>query len=134
MNTFFKCVLSSFKLVAVYYCVMALLALSSCGQGATGNPGQSIVGPKGDQGDSGADGQDGSDGVDAAPVTVVKLCPGNTVYPSKFVEIAFCVQGNLYGTYSANGGFSTEFPPGNYSSNAVGSSCNFSVLPNCVVN
>lgn len=75
----------------------------------------------------------GRDGIDSSSVTVVKLCPGVTVYPSKFVEVAFCIGGKLYGTYSTHGGFSTELPPGTYGSNGVNSSCNFVVLPGCLI-
>lgn len=82
---------------------------------------------------NGKDGVDGRDGVDATPVTVVKLCPGVTVYPSKFVEVAFCIGGKLFGTYSQNGGFSTEIPAGTYGSNGINASCNFTVLLNCVI-
>ncbi len=109
----------------VFFVLVTLL--SSCGQfkGAKGEAGA--------QGNEGPVGQPGAPGVDANPITVVKLCPGTTVYPSVFVEIAFCVDHKLYATYSANGGFSTEIPPGTYNSNAVGSSCTFTVLPNCVI-
>jgi hypothetical protein len=109
-------------------CILAAVVavgVMGCGQGATGDkgaPGESIVGPQGPAGTNGADGES---------ITVVKLCPGETTYPSKFVEIAFCVQGKLYGTYSANGGFSTELPPGTYGSNGINASCNFAVLTNC---
>jgi len=75
----------------------------------------------------------GTNGSDATPVTAVKLCPGTTTYPSKFVEVAFCISNKLYGTYSANGGFSTELPPGAYGSNGVNSSCNFVIGANCSV-
>lgn len=98
---------------------VVLLAMSACGPGPAGS--------------SGADGQNGVDGEDATPVTVVKLCPGVTTYPSIFVEIAFCVSGKLYATYSTHGGFSTELAPGIYSSNAVGSKCTFTVAENCVI-
>ena len=90
-------------------------------------------GPKGDTGAVGATGPQGPAGQDATPVTVVKLCPGNTVYADTFVEIAFCIGGKLYATYSTHGGFSTEVPPGTYSSNGVGSSCSFTVGDNCSV-
>jgi len=99
---------------------VVLLALSGCGK----NHYEYSVGQKGDQGEP---------GTDATPVTVVKLCPGVTTYPSKFVEIAFCIDGTLYGTYSANGGFSTEMPPGTYGSNGINASCNFVVLPGCEI-
>jgi len=90
-------------------------------QGAAGADGLTIVGPQGPQ------------GVPGTSVTVVKLCPGNTVYPTVFVEIAFCISSKLYATYSTHGGFSTEIPPGRYSSNAVGSRCAFTVHANCQV-
>lgn len=119
--------------------VLAVLVLTGCGsnhyeyfQGKDG-----AAGAKGSQGDAGQDGQngqDGEDGADATPVTVVKLCPGVTVYPSKFVEIAFCIGGKLYGTYSQNGGFSTEMPPGTYGSNGINSNCNFTVAASCTIN
>lgn len=95
-----------------------------------------ITGAKGDsglQGPTGSSGADGEDGVDATPVTMVQLCPGTPTYPTTFIEYAFCVQGKLYATYSANGGFTTYLPPGNYSSNAINSSCNVVVGDNCQV-
>jgi hypothetical protein len=107
----------NFKLI----CPIMLVILMGCGRG-----------PVGATGAAGRDGVDGKDGQDAE-VSIVKLCPGVTTYPSKFVEIAFCFDGKLYGTYSANGGFSTELPPGNYTSTGIGSSCNFKIKANCVV-
>lgn len=117
------------------------LAFSACAyqgpSGAQGSPGlnghDGSPGQDGNAGQNGQNGADGKDGIDATPVTVVQLCPGSTSYPSTFVEVAFCVGGRLYGTYSANGGFSTELVPGTYSSNAIGSSCNLTVEANCVV-
>lgn len=107
---------------------VVLFALSGCGRdgapGLDGIDGQSIVGPQGEQ---------GSPGIDAASVTVVKLCQGTTTYPSKFVEVAFCIGGKLYGTYSQNGGFSTELPPGSYGSNGINASCNFVVGNSCTI-
>jgi hypothetical protein len=111
--------------------ILIALTFVGCGRGPAGP-----AGPKGDtgeQGPQGAIGVPGTDGQDATPVTVVKLCPGTTVYPSKFVEIAFCIGGKLYGTYSQNGGFSTELPPGTYGSNGINASCNFVILPNCQI-
>lgn len=99
---------------------LVLVALSACGRGPTGYSGV-----------DGKPGNDGQDGEDAQQITVVKFCPGVTTYPSKFVEIGFCISGKLYATYSSNGGFSTEIPPGSYGSNGINSSCNFVVLPNC---
>lgn len=98
--------------------VVAPVVLTGCGK-------------DGANGLNGSNGSNGKDGVDATPVTVVKLCPGTTTYPSVFVEVAFCVQHKLYAVYSANGGFETEIVPGYYSSNGIGSRCNFTVAPNC---
>jgi hypothetical protein len=63
----------------------------------------------------------------------VQFCSGTTMYPTEFNEVGICYLGNLYGVYSLNNGFLTLIPPGEYESNAVGSSCNFQVLPNCVI-
>lgn len=102
--------------------VLSLLMLSACGKGATGNPGESIVGPKGD---------DGSPGT---VITPINLCPGFVPsYPNVFPEYALCIQGNLYGVYSANGGFLVKMPPGTYSSNGINASCTLTVGANCAV-
>lgn len=84
-------------------------------------------------GANGTNGVNGLDGTDATPVTIVKLCPGVSTYPSVFIESAICLNNKLYGVYSANSGFLTEILPGNWSSNAIGSSCNLTVSVNCVV-
>jgi hypothetical protein len=99
--------------------------------GANGRDGAD--GSNGQDGADGTDGRDGLDGINGTLVSVVNLCPGETVYPSVFVEVAFCISGKLYATYSSHGGFSTEIPPGRYTSNTVGSRCDFTVLANCEV-
>lgn len=104
---------------------VVLLALSACGRGPTGYSG--IDGKDGSNGTNGSNGSNGANGTDATPVTIVKLCPGVTTYPSTFVEVAIKVGGKLYAVYSLNNGFLTELVPGHYSSNAVGSACNFTV-------
>lgn len=88
--------------------------------GPQGIPGQSIVGPEGPRG---ADGQ---------IAQVIPLCPGTSNY-GVFVEVGLCINNKLYAVYSANGGFLTYLAPGNYVSNAIGSACNLTVQPNCVV-
>lgn len=108
--------------------IIPIIGLTACGPQLVGP-----VGPPGPQGLTGQPGQNGEDGRDASGVTVVQLCPGTTTYPNVFVEVAFCASGKLYAVYSANGGFQTEIVPGTYQSNAVGSSCTFTVQPNCVV-
>lgn len=84
-------------------------------------------------GSNGVDGADGKDGVDATPVTVQQLCEGTPTYPSIFVEDALCINDKLYAVYSANGGFLSYLPPGEYSSNGIGSRCNFSVDIGCQI-
>lgn len=73
------------------------------------------------------------DGVNATPVSIINLCPGTTTYPTTFIEVALCIDNNLWGVYSYSNGFLTELPPGDYMSNAVGSNCNFHVGVGCVV-
>lgn len=119
-----------------YYLVIAGLMLTACGQmkgdpginGIDGQPGiQGATGTTGPQGDRGPAGED------ATPVTMVKLCPGTPVYPTTFIEYAFCIDSQLYATYSANGGFTTLLPPGRYTSNGINSRCDFTVAANCQV-
>lgn len=92
--------------------------------GHDGAPGQSIIGPQGPS---------GAPGVDAPRITIVPLCPGHTSYPGVFIEVALCIEGQLYAVYSKNDGFLTLIPPGGYHSNAVGSACDLNVKPNCEV-
>ncbi len=66
-------------------------------------------------------------------ITTVQLCPGTTTYPSVFVEYALCINNQLYGVYSVNGGFLSLLPPGTYSSNAIGSSCSLTIAADCKV-
>lgn len=95
-------------------------------------------GPRGDQGFPGVSGipgeagPQGAPGIDLDAVSIVPLCPGVSNY-STFIEVGFCINNNLYATYSTHGGFSTLLAPGAYSSNAVGSSCNFVVVSGCEI-
>lgn len=98
--------------------------------GSNGTNGQD--GATGSQGPQGPAGASGANGIDTTPITVVNLCPGTSNY-GVFVEIALCLNNNLYAVYSANGGFLTYLAPGGYSSNAIGSACSLTVQPNCVV-
>lgn len=114
----------------IWALLLILMLITGCSpdKGDTGEPGQTVVGPVGPPG---APGNDGKDGQDANPVTMLQLCPGTTTYPSVFVEYAICLQNQLYAVYSTHGGFLALLPPGAYHSNAVGSSCNFTVIPGC---
>jgi hypothetical protein len=78
-------------------------------------------------------GSNGANGTDGTVILSKPLCNGTTTYPSVFIEVAFCINNTLYAVYSANNGFMTSLPPGNYSSNAIGSSCNFTVGAGCVI-
>lgn len=106
--------------------LVLLVGVLMSGCGKTGP-----AGAAGKDGAQGAQGVPGADGKDGSQWTIVKFCPGETVYPSKFVEVGFCVNGSVYATYSANGGFTSEIPPGSYGSQGINASCNFVVLDNC---
>jgi hypothetical protein len=93
---------------------------------------QSLVlnGAPGPQGETGPTGPAGSPG---SVITPVKFCPGTSSYPNEFNELGFCIGGNLYAVYSANGGFLTEVLPGEWSSDGINASCDFTVGPNCTI-
>lgn len=113
------------KVLSVVY-VMTLLAACAGPRGESGAQGEA-----GSQGPAGANGANGLNGADGNQITVVALCPGHTNYGT-FIETALCINGQLQAVYSLNGGFLTTIVDGNYSSNAVGSACNFTVT-GCVV-
>jgi hypothetical protein len=112
--------------MATYFCgevmkryLFIMLLLSGCGKdGTNGLDGKSVQGPAGSNG---------------TVITTVQFCPGTSSYPSTFPELGLCINNNLYAVYSANDGFLTLIPPGSYNSNAIGSSCTFTVLPNCSI-
>lgn len=126
----------------VFFFVVLLftaISLAACGKPQKGDRGDTgAVGAKGEtgaagtNGENGQDGRDGADGVDATPVTLVKLCPGTTTYPTVFVELALCIDHKLYAIYSSKSVL-VEIPPGNYTSDSIGSACSLTVAPNCVV-
>lgn len=72
----------------------------------------------------------GAPGTPGSIVEPIQFCPGTPSYPSTFPEVGFDINGSIYAVYSANDGFLTLIPPGVYISNAVGSSCNFTVNTN----
>jgi hypothetical protein len=100
-------------------------------QGVAGAQGR--AGDKGDKGDTGAKGDQGVKGADGTNITVVKFCKDTPSYPTTFPEVGLCINNQLFAVYSANDGFLTLIPPGNYLSNAIGSNCNFTVKANCIV-
>ncbi len=127
MRDFIKDVLIA---ALIIFCIIfASLFIESCAKpgpsevnGTTGQPGVSIAGPQGIPGTPGT------------ALTFVQFCPGFTQnYPSTFAESGFCVNGQMWAIYSANGGFLAELPPGTYSSNGINASCTFTLEANCVV-
>src|ERR1035437_2115892 len=120
----------------IIFLVLTISMLAACGGktgdagsiGATGAPG--VSGPTGATGPQGVP---GTNGTNATPVTVVTLCPGVSTYPSTFVEIALCLNNNLYAVLSEHDGFLTYLPPGKYESKALDSSCDLTVHPGCVI-
>jgi hypothetical protein len=83
---------------------------------------------------NGMDGLPGSPGTNGTIITVEQFCPGvDSSYPSTFPEVGLCINNNIYAVYSANDGFLTLITPGLYESNAVGSSCTFTVGDNCEI-
>lgn len=117
------------------YFISLMIILSACtlrngDNGINGKDGQDgsdgidgIQGPPGAPGDNGATGPAGADGT---LITLVKLCPGTPSYGT-FIEFGMCIEGKLYGVYSANGGFLAYLPDGAYLSNGIGSACNLTV-------
>jgi hypothetical protein len=101
-------------------------------QGAVGEQG-----PVGSQGPTGAPGLDGLNGNNGSPGTVVtpiQFCPNVTAgYPNNFPEYGLCVNNQMYGVYSTNGGFLALLPPGEYSSDGVNADCTFEIEVDCVV-
>ncbi len=101
--------------------------------GLRGHDGSTVVGPQGPQGSPGIQGPSGAQGLiglpgqDGTMITIVQFCPGTPVYPSTFLEVGECISGKLYGVYSANDGFLAYLPNGQYTSNAIGSTCNFTI-------
>lgn len=107
-------------------------------QGPIGN-----TGPSGSNGSNGSNGNNGATGPQGVPgpagingtvITIIQFCPGVTpIYPTIFPEVGLCINNQIYAVYSANNGFMVLVVPGAYHSNAIGSACSFTVLPNCVI-
>jgi hypothetical protein len=83
---------------------------------------------------NGNPGSNGSQGTPGTVITPVQFCNGFTQsYPNTFAESGICINGNIWGVYSLNGGFLAELPPGTYSSDGVNASCTFTIKANCVI-
>jgi hypothetical protein len=120
--------------------LLLMISISACKgnqgsvgpQGPVGIPGE--TGPQGAIGPAGTNGINGANGSNGTVITVVQFCPGvDPSYPSTFPEVGLCINNNIYAVYSANDGFLTLITPGLYESNAVGSSCTFTVGDNCEI-
>lgn len=113
-------------------------ALIMCPDGSqamieNGTPGEQ--GANGVQGAVGPQGQQGLAGLDGVLGEPVQLCSGPTpTYPSIFPEVAFCIDGHLYGSMNNNSSYQyiSELPDGAYSSNGQGANCNM-VISGCIV-
>lgn len=105
--------------------------------GPQGSPGpQGPAGPQGSPGPKGSPGPTGPQGpagANGTVITTVQFCPGTVSYPTTFPEFGLCINNTIFGVFSANGGFLAELPPGVYNSNAVGSSCTFTIGTNCKI-
>lgn len=110
--------------VLVIICTfLAILLIEGCAKQQPGPAG--VTGPQG---------QIGPSGVNPTPTTEVQLCNGFIpTYPNIFPEYALCIGNQLWGIYSANGGFMALLLPGVYNSNGIGASCTFTVEANCIV-
>lgn len=124
--------------------ILVILLLIGCGQGPAGVSGKdgssctvsrvssSIALPNGGSVIQCTDGTsslivNGVNGTSGTIVSPLQFCPGVTVYPSVFIEVGFIINGSVYAVYSANNGFMTVIPPGRYTSNAIGSRCDFTL-------
>lgn len=64
----------------------------------------------------------------------IKLCEGETSYPSSFPEYGLCIDNVLYGVFWMNGSaWLGEIAEGRYRSTSSSVKCNFTVKPNCVI-
>ncbi len=129
-------------LILLGVCVLTNSCSGPSGQqgvnGAPGADGQNgTPGTPGLPGSVGPQGPTGPQGTPGAPGTLItpeQLCPGaGPSYPSTFPEYALCINGQLYGVYSANGGFLALLPPGEYTSAGINASCTFAIGANCQI-
>lgn len=111
--------------------VVILMSLSACGKDVSYITG--ATGATGNRGPAGEVGPSGTPGSNAMSWTPVQFCKGTTHYPDTFCEVGYCYEGNIYATYSANDGFSSETPSGIYASNGINCSCTFTISANCAV-
>ena len=85
-------------------------------------------------GATGATGASGTNGTNGTVITPIQFCENFTpTYPSSFPEYGLVINGVVYGVYSQNGGFLAELPPGEYSSDGINASCNFTINANGTV-
>lgn len=105
--------------------------LSVTSDGVTSPPSSICNGVTGAVGPVGSQGPIGVPGANAQSVSMVQFCKGSSSYSaSTFLEYGMVIGNNVYGVYSANGGFWAYLPPGYYNSNAIGSNCNFTINSN----
>lgn len=96
-------------------------------QGSTG-----IIGPTGAIGITGSEGVTGNSG---ANISYIKFC-NNYIgsYPGSFPEYGICIDNNLFAVYwDGRNSWLAMVYPGYYKSTSTTAPCNFTVLPNCIV-
>jgi hypothetical protein len=77
---------------------------------------------------NGQNGTNGMNGTNATPLEFIQFCQGFTPnYPGTFPEYGIVYGTQVYGVYSANGGFLALLPPGEYSSDGINASCTFTI-------
>lgn len=112
-------------------------SLLTCSDGTSSLITNGLIGANGSAGSNGADGIQGATGPSGAPgtvITAIQFCPGHTpTYPTTFAEVGFVIGTQVYGVYSANGGFMALLPPGRYSSDGVNVTCSFTINANGTV-
>jgi hypothetical protein len=93
-----------------------------------------LEGGQGPTGPQGITGLPGTPGAPAPQIQIIQFCPdADPEYPTTFPEIGLRIYGQLYAVYSALGGYLFHVLPGYYASNAIGSSCSFTVNPDGTV-
>ena len=76
---------------------------------------------------NGTNGNPGMPGMPGTQIKMIQFCPGSASYPSTFLEYGMLIGTSVYGVYSANDGFLAYLPPGLYLSNAINSTCDFTI-------
>lgn len=113
-------------------CTVTTVVASDSGAGEVAPNGGSLIQCQDGTQSLVLNGTNGTNGTIIQPIQLCATNPAGSYSSGTFPEVGFCIQNNLYGVYSTNGGFMTEIFPGPWSSDGVNSSCNFTVGPTIV--